>query len=49
MANLEYVTLGNGKLLIRDTENEIPIGRSYKEIVRKAYFEYGDKMARRRI
>ena len=49
MATLEYVTLGNGKLLIRDTENEIPIGRSYKEIVRKAYFEYGDKMARRRI
>ncbi len=49
MVNLEYATLRNGKLSIRGMDIEIPIGRSYKETVKRSYHEYGEKMARRRI
>lgn len=49
MANLEYATLRNGKLSIRDMDIEIPIGRSYKETVKRLYHEYGERMARRRM
>lgn len=49
MVNLEYATLRNGKLSIRDMDIEIPIGRSYKENVKRLYHEYGERMARRRM
>lgn len=49
MVNLEYATLRNGKLSIRDMDIEIPIGRSYKETVKRLYHEYGERMARRRM
>ena len=44
MVNLEYATLS-----IRDMDIEIPIGRSYKETVKRLYHEYGERMARRRM
>lgn len=47
--HLEYATLRNGKLSIRDMDIEIPIGRSYKETVKRLYHEYGERMARRRM
>ena len=47
MVNLEYATLRNGKLSIRDMDIEIQIGRSYKETVKRLYHEYGERMARR--
>lgn len=49
MVNLKYATLRNGKLSIRDMDIEIPIGRSYKENVKRLYHEYGERMARRRM
>lgn len=49
MVNLEYATLRNGKLSIRDMDIEIPIGRIYKETVKRLYHEYGERMARRRM
>ncbi|MBD8925298.1 MAG: hypothetical protein EGR89_04735 [[Eubacterium] rectale] len=49
MVNIEYMSLKNGRILMQDWKVELPIGRSYKENVKRAYHEYGIKMARRRI
>ena len=41
MVNIEYMSLKNGRILMQDWKVELPIGRSYKENVKRAYHEYG--------
>ena len=34
---------------VQEISPQIPIGRSYKETVKRLYHEYGERMARRRM
>lgn len=49
MVNLINVVDVGRNVILRDIEEKISIGRSYKEIVKKQYYEYGKQIARRRL
>lgn len=49
MVNLENVMDIKGEITIRDSEEKIPIGRRFKDSVRKKYLEFGKEKVRGRI
>lgn len=49
MVNLENVMDIRGEITIRDSEEKIPIGRTFKDSVRKKYLEFGREKVRGRI
>ena len=46
---VRYIIFSKCESTLRDMDIEIPIGRSYKETVKRLYHEYGERMARRRM
>lgn len=49
MVNLVNIEDVGQTICLRGSKEQIPIGRSYKNMVRQQYYEYGKKVARRRI
>jgi len=49
LINLMNVTAVDKTIKMRDLEREIPIGRVYRDIVRREYVEYGRRKVQRRL
>lgn len=49
MVNLQNVLDINQRITLRDILIELPIGRAYKEVVRKKYLELGKNIIRKRL
>lgn len=49
LVNMEHVLEVGASVKLRDMEEDIPIGRSYKEAVKCRFYEYGRDKIRRRL